>query len=111
MLNKSLDLKNLGNILSQTPRGPSDSYRQFTAGSIDIKANNHLLHTARTLMHDNPSSIKYQTLMNNQGSQAGIYLPHLKPKNDLVPKNLSLLSPRRINSTANSPVEGSPRIK
>jgi hypothetical protein len=98
MLNSSLDFnkgtalfgnQTLGNILSQkfnASNAPHSSFRQNTAGSIEFKGNNHLLHTARTLMHDEMGPVKYQTLM-SQRSKAGIYLPHLKPKNESSPRN------------------------
>ena len=95
----------LGNILSNTfqARNMPNSYRQYTAGSID----GGLLSTARTLMHDD-HHVKYQTLMSNRsktGGTAGLYLPHLKPKN---PKAELALSPR-VMSIGSS--DGSPRVK
>ena len=58
--------KQLGSILSQTfhaRNAPTNTFRQYTGGSIDFKGNDHLLNTTRSLMQDNSPPRKYQTLM------------------------------------------------
>lgn len=121
MLNLSLDFnkggalsgnQQLGNLLSNTfnnRNAPSNSFRHNGGGSIDFK-NNNLLHTARSLMHDDNGGVKYQTLMSPR-SKAGIYLPHLKPKMAENAASGIIFSPRITSITASGSAEGSPRLK